>query len=114
MNDFIHEWAPHTEQAIYGLTLASALLFAALGTIIALARGKGFHLINTFTQAGSGATFPTFVILPFVPFDQEHLLQMMEQSWVMVGIAGALGAGVTISGLWMLPMGRERHQRPYG
>ena len=70
-------------------------------------------MINTFTQAGSGATFPTFVLLPFVPFDQEHLLQTMEQSWVMVGIAGLLGAGVTISGLWMLPMGEKSRQDGY-
>ena len=112
MSDFIHENAPHSAEALYALTLVSALIFAALGTCIALGRGKGFHLANTFTQAGSGATFPTFMLMPFVPFD-EHLMSAMAQSWVMVGLAGFLGAGVTISGLWMLPMGHNKRRDGY-
>lgn len=87
---------------MYGLTLLCALLFALVGTIISFFKRQGFHLINTFMQAGSGATFPTFVIMPFVPFDQ-HLMTTMAQSWVMVGIAGLLGAGVTVWGLFVMP-----------
>jgi hypothetical protein len=112
LTDFIHSYAPHTEQALYGLTLISAMIFAVLGSLIAIGRGKGFHLANTFTQAGSGATFPTFLLMPLVPFD-EHLMAAMAQSWVMVGLAGLLGAGVTLSGLWMLPMGQEKRRNGY-
>lgn len=112
MTDFIHNNAPHSAEALYACTLLSALAFAVIGTIIAFVRGKGLHLVNTFTQAGSGSTFPTFVLMPFVPFD-EHLMEAMAQSWVMVGLAGVLGAGVTLSGLWKLPMGQKKRKDGY-
>ena len=112
MTEFVHNNAPHSAEAVYALTLLSALAFAVVGTLIAVARGKGFHLVNTFTQAGSGSTFPTFLLMPFVPFD-EHLMEAMAQSWVMVGLAGLLGAGVTLSGLWKLPMGQSKRRDGY-
>jgi hypothetical protein len=92
---------------MYGLTILCGLLFAGIGAAHSYMKGRGFQFVHVVTQGGSGATFPTFLLMPFVPFDS-HLMAAMAQSWVTVGLAGLLGAGVTLYGLFQLPHHKKR------
>ena len=92
---------------MYGITIISGLLFAAIGAVHSWLKGCGFQLAHVATQGGSGATFPVFLLMPFVPFD-DHLMAAMAQSWVTVAIAGLLGAGVTLFGLFQAPPPKAR------
>jgi drug/metabolite transporter (DMT)-like permease len=102
LNGFVHHYAPHTAEAIYGVTILSAVAFALIGAAVSWWKGCGFQPVHVIMQCGSGATFPVFVLMPFVPFDR-HLIDTMAQSWVTVGIAGLLGAGVAIYALFQPP-----------
>lgn len=67
-----------------------------------MAAKRGFSGMLAITQAGSGASFPTFVMMPFVPFDAD-LMTTLTQSWFTVALAGLIGAGVSIYSLWHQP-----------
>ena len=98
---------------MYGITIGFGLLFAAIGAAHSWIKGCGFQFVHIVTQGGSGATFPVFLLMPFVPFD-DHLMAAMAQSWVTVGLAGLLGAGVTLYGLFQAPHAkRKRRDREF-
>ena len=99
MSDWAKAYLPHTPQAVYGCTILCALVFALIATLLTLWRDKEFLPMHTITQAGSGAMFPVFATLPFVPFDRD-LMDTLYQSWVTVAMAGLLGMGVTLYGLF--------------
>jgi hypothetical protein len=108
--NFAHEWLPHTERAVHGACLISALLFGALATIFCLAKDREFDLIHTLTQTGAGAMVPIFVIVPFIPMDKD-LLEAMLASWIVVSFACLAGICVTIYGVFT-PYGRGNHYAP--
>lgn len=87
---------------MYSITLACVILFAIVGSIVSWLKGCRLELNHVITQGGSGATFPVFVLMPIVPFD-DHLMEIMSQSWVTVGMAGLLGAGVLLNALFRPP-----------
>jgi hypothetical protein len=96
---------------MYGMTIAFALGFAVIGVGYSFFRGRGFNVISAFANFGSGSTFPVFIMMPFVPYD-EHLIETMKQAWISVGAAGLIGAGVTIYGLFQLPPPKKRKRAP--
>ena len=77
-------------------------VFAIVGTVVGWFLKRPFNPMTAITQAGSGASFPTFIMMPFVPFDAD-LMNALAQSWVSVGMAGLIGVGVTIYSLWHQP-----------
>lgn len=97
---------------MYTLTIGCGLLFALIGLLHSLIKRRGLDLVHIATQGGSGATFPVFLLMPVVPFDQ-HLMDAMAQTWVTVGLAGLLGGGVTIYGLFQLPPPKQKRRREY-
>ena len=106
MTAWIHAHFPHSEVALYGCSIASALIFAAIYVMRCMRRGRGFHLVDTITQAGSGSTFPIFLLMPVIPFDKD-LLTGVTAGWTTFGLAGLIGVGVTLYGLFAAPIRRH-------
>ena len=123
LHEFVHTHAPHTSAEFYLLSLIGALLFAGAGMALALVRsrtrsgsgglgdgalgsgnvgnggvGTGFNISNL----SSGSSFVIYVLMPFVPFD-EDLLAPLAQSWFTVALAGIIGAGIMVRSLWRHP-----------
>ena len=96
----IHQIAPHSDLDFYIWNWGCGLLFAVIGGLIAHYRHKSFQLPHLLAHGSGGATFPTFLWMPFVPFDP-HLSQAIYSSWVNVALAGLIGMGVTLYSLWV-------------
>lgn len=114
LHTFVHTHAPHTPAEFYLVSMIGALLFAGAGYMIGLARDRQMpagvratadvHIANL----GSGSSFPIYLLMPLVPFD-EHLLAALAQSWFTVALAGFIGAGITLRSLWRRPQAGWPH-----
>ena len=105
----LHSIVPHTDTALYGCTMACALAFAVVGSIMSMRRHRRISGMMAIAQAGSGASFPVFILLPLVPYDPDILEALTENSWVTVALAGLIGAGAAIYSLWHHPGGKTEN-----
>lgn len=99
---FGHGWLPHTEPQLAATCIITALIFALIAGVRSAKDKQNRNqtwMWHIGAQAGTGAMFPIFVIIPFVPYDRD-LAGVIYTEPVPVFFAGAFGAGVALYALF--------------
>jgi drug/metabolite transporter (DMT)-like permease len=92
---FPHEWLWHTDFAVLQACVLSAALFGVGAIILTAIAERTLQIWHAATQAGNGAMFPIFFLLPFVPFDHD-LAEALYAEPLPVIFAGIFAMGASI------------------
>lgn len=96
----IHETAPHSESAMYVLSVICVICAIMFVYVRCAYLGTRHHLpdgwcVNTISQA---APFPVYVLLLFAPLDQD-LMEVIKQDAAIIAMAGVYGMGEVLKGI---------------